>query len=262
LELYRRAKKNPGQRFEITHDKTIPKESTDIPNYEIATKGQKQTFTYKQIQEKTNGRALRVSKKESQLIITKNKDAKVERVSHLGFLGDQEDSSGAKELLTTFRINEDGSLRSRTSCHQTFSFGWLGGEKNKSDYQCETLNKDICETLEKIESKNAFSKKFKECSDTLEKYREHQEKLRSMSDDENEDDIEVLEGFASGLKREGHRNFYDLSAEDKTPIDQVMAGYSKALSNCQWLKAQGYFNAIKYGPVKKEKKRDKNGQIQ
>lgn len=249
----------PNHKFEITVEKASLKDSADVPNYEIETKGRKQTFTYHWVQNKKNGKALKVSKKQSVMMVEKDADGKVYRAAHKTYIGDVEEPKLAQQQLTTFSLNEDGSVRSHTSCEQSLKLGWLG-EKNHSGFECVTVNQDVCELLDKMEKKNDFSKKLKECKDTLEKYSENEAKLRSFSDEENESDMLALKGLDSDVK--GSRQFFEMDHDDYASVARLESGYQKARHNCRYLKDNRYFEPRKYTPPQVNKKTLDRGSIQ
>ncbi len=240
----------PGKKFTMTHSKTDLNDLNSAANYKIDKKKDKEFFTYHEIQKGPNGKNLKASKKESSLIVEK-KDGKVVRASNLTFIGDVEKgTSNAMEQLTTFTLENDGSLNSHTICQQFYAVGFLGKENELSDYQCMTLSEKVCEEVNKIEKKAKLKKDMQQCKDSLVSYTKDMETLALAAGKDHKRDIDVLKGFGSGLGR-NYKNAFDVSKEEALPITRLLQAHEKAQANCKFLKENGYFEKDK-SPNKKK----------
>lgn len=244
----------PGNNFSITQQKTDLKDNADISNFQIKVSPQKEEFLYKVNSVRTPG----MFKKGSFKLMVDRKDGKVTRITSEDYAS-HEDNSGTQGLRTV-TLGTDGKVDSLTHCFQDYGFGLLNSQSNKSDFHCQTLNRDACNYLENNAVNEALLEKINNCSDMLGKFTEHQSKLAEMTNDDNNTNLKALGlkgGFLNFFKSTP-KNFYDISTDTLKGISSVSQGYTRAVAQCKFLKEKDYFRAEVKPEVKDENKDGKD----
>lgn len=228
-----------GKFFTITQKRTTMKDSADISNFEIKVSPEKEEFIYKVNSVRTPRKFL---KKNGDFKLTvERKEGKISRISNVDY-SSKEDTTGEK-FLSTSAIGADGKVDSITNCTQNYKFGWFNMKTDKSDQICVTVNKDICEYMDKNGIDKALYDKLKSCSDLFTKLDEHQKKLAELGKEDHASNMKALsklDGQVGSVEM-----FYNLEAKTLKNVSLLTDGYAFGLSVCDFLKEKKYLREKK-----------------
>lgn len=225
-----------GGNFSITQQKTSLKDNQDISNFQIKVTPTRDEFVYKVNSVRTPG----VFSKKNFKVVVERQDGKVARITSEDYVSGA-DHSGT-EGLQTVAIGTDGKVDSFTNCYQDYGFGFLNTKKNKSDYKCLTVNREVCTYLEKNAVDEAMVEKIKNCQDLLGNFVNHQGRLSELSKGANDSNLRALglKGGFWGFLKSTPKNFYDIEANTLERVGAIVQGYGRAVAQCKSLKDKNY----------------------
>lgn len=224
----------PEPHFQITQKKTSLLDNADIANYQINVTPKREDFVYK-----VNG----VTTPKKNVFSKKRKDFKLSvdredgKVTHISSVSFTDNGGSGVEAIQSSSISPEGYVSSTTHCYDNFNFS-IFGKRSKEGYQCVTLNRDVCEYLEKNEINSALVEQINSCTDVLNKLSEHQVNLLKISFTDQKKDLKVLDKLKNKISKA--TNFYEVKAQTLADVSKIVSGYGSALSHCAFLKDNDY----------------------
>ena len=243
----------PEHFFKITQKKTSLEDNPEIANYKIVVSPIREEFTYKFEPVRTPKKIPFGKSKDFKLVVDRE-HGNIKRISSLNFSSGS-DGYGDQTVITA-SLGNDGFIDSLSSCSQDYYMGRLGIKKDKSNFQCITINRDICDYIEKSKIDNELVQKISNCSEILGKMHSHQDYLREASKTDSKNDISALNKLDGRLK--DVKNFYQFSGNSLLDVSDMATGYSKAIKHCNFLKQNNYLRekGIVEPEVENEAKQD------
>ncbi len=227
----------PEDHFEITQSKTKLKDNADISRFEIAVTPTKEEFSYKVNGVKTPKKNLFGKKSNFKLAVDKN-EGKITQITSVSFT-DNADKGGVHAIQST-SILPSGFVNSNTNCYEDYKLGLFGTKKQDSGFKCVTVNKDVCEYIEKNDINAALVEKINSCSDVLSKFSEHQGNLHKLSKKDQKNDVSAMTKLNG--KVSNAQNFYELESKTLKDVAEIVTGYGSAIDHCEFLKENKYFS--------------------
>ena len=129
-------------------------------------------------------------------------------------------------------------MNSNTHCYEDYKLGFLGTKKKSTGFKCVTVNKSVCEYLDKNKIDSALVDQINSCSDLLSKISDHQVSLLKISKQDQKNDVSALSKLNGRLSDTS--NFYELDGKTIKSVSEIVLGYGSALSHCEFLKENNY----------------------
>ncbi len=226
----------PEDHFEIKQSKTKLKDNADISSFEIAVTPTKEEFFYKVSGVKTPKKNLLSKKSNFKLSVDKN-EGKITQISSVSFT-DNADKGGVHAVQSS-SILPSGFVNSNTNCYEDYKLGIFGTKRKESGFKCVTVNKEVCEYIEKNKIDSELVEKINSCSDMLSKISDHQESLYKLSKKDQKNDLSAMTKLNGRVS--DARNFYELESKTLKDVSEIVLGYGSAISHCEFLKENNYF---------------------
>lgn len=227
----------PETHFTITQAKTTLKDNADISNYKIEVTPKREEFTYDVAGVKTPLKKFSYKRHNFKLAVDRE-NGRVARVSSVGFT----DNQGERDVhsVQSSSITPAGHVDSFTYCYDQYANGPFGIKKDKSGFQCVTVNKEVCAYFEKNEIDEKLVNKISECSEAMGKLAGYQKDLYALTKAGQSKDLQAIKKINGSIG--STKNYNEIDVKTLEGISQTVSGYGSALSYCEYFKEKKYFS--------------------
>ncbi|HXH31205.1 MAG TPA: hypothetical protein VNJ01_10370 [Bacteriovoracaceae bacterium] len=168
--------------------------------------------------------------------VEKAENKKISRISNKSF--SSEDGKDDEDFITYSLVSDDGKdadasrlgkATSITSCSKTSSMMFVG-----KNFKCVTVNKQLCDYLEKDVTKNLLTTKLEACTKVIEEMQAHQTALQEMTVKDYEDNISHISSMSGRMSKE--KSIFSTEVVDLGSLSHITEASKDAQSACADLK--------------------------
>jgi hypothetical protein len=174
-------------------------------------------------------------------------DGKISRISSVSFTGNKESKDG-EHMVQTASILPSGAVHPQTNCYETFRRGFMKVKENKDGFHCVTVNRDVCNYINKSNIDTALVTEINNCSAILTQLDKHQKALHDLSKDDFKKDLEAINKINGRLRSTD--NFYEIDSKTLKNVSHLVTGYESAIGQCAFMEEEEYFSTEDSAPAK------------